>query len=148
MTVIAGATMVACNDLFDRPGSYTHYATGEAALDEHLLERGIVPPWFPSSATDIHVQTELDVGHSWVRFSLDPSRVDQILKFTRPMSLAEAKAGEGSGLGNVAWWAECAGVRLTPECERQFHYYDASSQQRRTAYLAIDKAHHVYYWDP
>lgn len=143
---LVAAISFGCGDIFDRPGNYTHYEDGRSALDDHVVERGVLPDWLPPDATDIHVQTELDVGHSWARFSADLESIDRILQSAPRMTLSEFEAREMSGLRGTSWWDDCAGVELSSGCEERFTYYQVSDRRAGFGYLAVDEGGHVYYW--
>lgn len=136
-----------CGDILDRPGNYTHYENGRSALDDHVVERGVLPAWFPPEATDIHVQTELDVGHSWARFSVRPEDIDRIIQNAKRITISEFEDRQMSGLSGTAWWDSCAGVDLSPTCEQRFTYYQiADSRSEAPGYLAVDAKGDLYYW--
>lgn len=141
---IVGAS-IGCSELADRPGNYTHYDSGQSAFEDDAVQRGVLPGWVPPDASDIHVQTELDVGHVWSRFSIDPRKVDRIAGALRPLTPDEIEALNGTGLSRASWWHECAGVATSESCQG-FVYYEGSSKLGMSEYIAIDPQGRVYYW--
>ena len=66
VSLLAAVLLLGCTDeTFD-----ASYATTSAALADGAVERGWIPEWIPSSATDIHEVHNLDSNQSALSFTL------------------------------------------------------------------------------
>jgi|JI10StandDraft_1071094.scaffolds.fasta_scaffold501768_2 hypothetical protein len=139
--------ILSCGDVVDRPGVRTKYDSGRAALDDHGIERGVLPKWLPADATEIYVETDLDVGRSWARFKIDPGEMNQLFDQLSESRVLELEGERTSGPPDASWWDECAGVNLSPGCEERFSFYVLEKERGRTSVAAIDEGSGiVYFW--
>jgi hypothetical protein len=83
---------------------YRHYQTHAEAVAAGETRRGWLPTWVPDSATDIHIQGDLDTNHFWLRFSLPPeaaSHLKAVLVPVPPGQLATVPLGAPVF---ASWW--------------------------------------------
>ncbi len=99
LLLIAGG--LACRD----PDQvYRQYATHAEAVAAGEVQRGWLPEWVPKSATDLHMQSDVDNNQWWMRLDL-PSVAAESLRRTLvsvPAGSVSVRKPSRSG----AWWFE------------------------------------------
>jgi len=82
---------------------YRFYATMSEALHANERERGWLPGFIPNSATEIHIQNDIDNNYFWIRFNLPKEESDSI-----KMLLQRAEAGTMTVTTpyDASWWFE------------------------------------------
>jgi len=99
--VVLIAATVACRD----PDQlYRHYATYGEAVAAEEVQRGWLPAWVPASATDVHIQGNIDTNESWLRFDVPRISADSLRRGLKPLSAGDVQVRKPSG--SRAWWFE------------------------------------------
>jgi hypothetical protein len=141
--LIASAT-IACGSVDDTE-IFETYDTAEAALAAHAVERGVLPAWIPKTAMDVRIYADLDLGHSWARFSLrdgfDVARVPEVESSDR--SVIENTPGIDAR--RIPWWSSCLDPAAAP-CETGFRYFVVRSREHPDSYIAEDVSEKMIYW--
>jgi hypothetical protein len=99
--LILMAGVVTCRD----PSQlYRHYTTHAEAVAAGEVDRGWLPVWVPGSATELHIQGDLDTKESWLRFELSAPATDSLRRALMPVSAATVTVYAPSRA--QAWWFE------------------------------------------
>jgi hypothetical protein len=80
---------------------YRHYPTYAAAIAAGEQDRGWLPEWVPSTASDLHLQSDLDSNDWWLRFHLPVSARDSL---QGELEAADAATIRMSRPWRAAWW--------------------------------------------
>lgn len=99
LTLCLVGTVCACAE---QP--YRHYPDAAAAIEAGELRRGWLAAWFPRSATDVHLQGDLDDNAWWVRARLSGAAADSLRAALVPVDAGEVRARRPRGSGR--WWFE------------------------------------------
>ncbi len=84
---------------------YRYYSEYHDAVTAGELARGWLPGWLPTSASDIHLQSDLDTSEIWLRCRLSTSVSAELRSQLRPLSEAEVTAAPWSRPRSAsAWW--------------------------------------------
>lgn len=83
---------------------YSHYETAAAAAAAGEGERGWLPAWLPASATDLHMQHDLDSNAWWLRANLSPPAADSLQAVLVPVDARSVRVRHPRGAG--LWWFE------------------------------------------
>ena len=137
LAVCAAAVIIsACtNDVLD-----TSYATQAEAVAAGAVQRGWIPAWVPTEATDLREVHSVDTNESALLFTLPAG-----LSWRPPASCREADAGEFSEPAFARAWI--------PELEASFSYYSCpipgsvAGSVPMIAAVAVDQGgQHVLHW--
>jgi hypothetical protein len=140
--VIASAVLAACSDEV----VYRHYATHAAALAAGEGQRGWLPEWVPSTASDVHLESDVDSNEWWLRFRL-PARARDSLK--SQFEAIDAANVRVSRPWHAEWWFEGL-VQKEPSNDAALNaelFQRCCDQLRRNIVLAFDRnTPTVYVW--
>lgn len=67
------------------------YATHAEAESKGAVAKGWIPPFVPSSSTDIREVHDLDTNWQWLRFEAPAADLHAAVRLLRPLSVAEAR---------------------------------------------------------
>lgn len=97
--LLAGVWLLGCGE---QP--YRTYPDASAAIAAGELARGWFPEWFPRSATDIHLQGDLDTGERWLRARLPAAAARSLRAQLVPVEASEVNVRRPRWSGR--WWFE------------------------------------------
>jgi hypothetical protein len=94
---------LACVTLFGCADEVVHrqYPTYAGAVAAGELARGWLPEWIPSSASDLHLQSDLDSNEWWLRFQLPGAARDSLKSRLEAVDAASVRVSKPS---RAAWW--------------------------------------------
>jgi hypothetical protein len=97
--VAAILVLTACSD-----PPYREYASAAEAIGARERDMGWLPPWFPASAKDVHIQVDPDNGRWWVRAKLSRQAADSLRAMLSPIAAESVAVVHPPGGGS--WWFE------------------------------------------
>jgi hypothetical protein len=97
LAVTAFLALPACSDEV----VYRHYPTHAGAIAAGEQQRGWLPEWVPSTASDLHLQSDLDSNEWWLRFHLPVSVRDSM---KGQLEAADAATIHISRPWRASWW--------------------------------------------
>jgi hypothetical protein len=148
--VVAGLALAAGAALhlmarYEQP--YRHYATFAEAVAAGERDRGWLPAWMPSDATDLHIQGDLDTNAWWIRARLPASGVQSLHSHLVPVAVDSVRVRRPRRSG--AWWMESL-IEQHPANDNGLHadlFRGAGDPVPRTTVVAFDRASDaVYVW--
>ncbi len=146
--VIAGLVLAAGLALYlmarhEQP--YRHHATVAEAVAAGERERGRLPEWMPSGATDLHMQGDLDTNAWWIRARLPAAGVQSLHPLLVAVAVDSVRVRRPRGSG--AWWMESL-IEQHPANDNGLHadlFRGAGSPVPRTTVFAFDRASDAAY---
>jgi hypothetical protein len=80
------------------------YPNGTAALSGDEARGQWVPTWLPPSATDVHLQYDVDTNARWIRFILPTDQRAAFLSHLRAMRESEVSSLRIRSPRSADWW--------------------------------------------
>ena len=125
---------------------HRQYPTCAAAVAAGEQTRGWLPEWVPNTASDLHLQSDLDSNEWWLRFRLPGAARDSLKSRLTP---ADPTSVRPSKPGGAAWWFEGL-VQNEPANDGALNaqiYRRCCDPIKRTIVLAFDRnTANVYVW--
>ena len=142
LLLIAGG--LACRD----PDQvYRQYATHAEAVAAGEILRGWLPKWVPNSATDLHMQSDLDTSDWWLRLDLPSGAADSLRRTLVSVPAGSVSVRKPSRPGD--WWFTGL-VEQQPENDAALfaHVYRGSGTPvAQSVVMAFDRrSSRVYIW--
>ena len=110
---------------------------------------GWIPEWFPTQATEIHIQYDLDTNYRWFRFKLEKASKDVFIRNFSQLSWDQAKNIRLSSPRNAKWWFDGL-IQSQPANDAALNadiYVGNDITIPKKAYLAISKTDDlIYLW--
>jgi hypothetical protein len=80
------------------------FINGIEAQRSVAAKGGWIPAWFPTQATEIHIQYDLDTNYRWFRFKLEKASKDVFIRNFKLLSWDQAQNVRYSSPGSAKWW--------------------------------------------
>jgi hypothetical protein len=125
---------------------YRHYPTHADAVAAGEQHRGWLPEWIPGTASDLHLESDLDSNEWWLRFSLPGPAHDSLKRQFEPADAASVRV---SRPWRGQWWFEGL-VQKDPANDAALNaelFRRCCDPLQRTVVLAFDRnTPTVYVW--
>lgn len=142
LMLIGFMALPGCNDEL----VYRHYSNHAAAVAAGEVQRGWLPEWIPSTASDLHLQNDLDSNEWWLRFQLPVATRDSLKTH---LEAADAASVHVSRPWRATWWFEGL-IQKEPANDAALNaqlFRRCCDAQRRSLVLAFDRnTPTVYIW--
>jgi hypothetical protein len=134
-----------------REEPYAYYAKFSEALADGAIQRGWLPEWVPPSASEIHLQVNLDTNRQCLRFNLPSADLPSLRGEFAPMSQAEIEDLNAECDFDPGWWFEGL-IQQQPANDAALYadlYRASVSRAGLQLVIAIDRTGSaVYVWTP
>jgi hypothetical protein len=143
-TVVAGIA-VGC---FCAEQGHRRYPTHAEAVAAGEVERGWLPRWVPPTATNIHLQRDLDTNEIWLRLSLPAASTSALRQALSPLSSEETVGiSWNRPCGMAQWWPRNL-VQLEPADDIALNAELFSADPNDSLYVAFDRtSDDVFVWE-
>jgi hypothetical protein len=142
LIIVLCAPLAACGDEV----IYRRYATQAAAVAAGEQERGWLPEWVPSTASDLHLESDLDSNEWWLRFHLPVFARDSLQSELESIDVAHVRVSKPWQRG---WWFEGL-IQKEPANDGALNadfFRRCCDALKRTIVLAFDRTTPtVYVW--
>jgi hypothetical protein len=142
--VIASVLLAGCSD----DVVYRHYPSHAAALAAGEQQRGWLPEWVPGTASDLHLQYDLDTNEWWLRFHLPVAAARDSLK-SQLQATDAASVRVSKPWPRSRWWFDAL-VQQQPANDAALNaqlFRRCCDAVHRTVVLAFDRnTPTVYVW--
>lgn len=108
--VTAALLLTACGDITDE-----RYATYAEARDAGMIERGWMPDFVPTSATDIHDVHDLDTNAQTLIFSATGSEIPALIARFRPARMEDRDVARRM-TDDLGWESDSAEIQAYQLC--------------------------------
>jgi hypothetical protein len=125
---------------------YRHYATAAEAIAAGERDGGWLPGWLPSSAQDVHLQSDVDNDRWWLRAKLSKPAADSLRAVLSPVAVESVRVLYPRGRG---WWFEGL-IEQEPWSDAGLHaelFRGTGAPVPRTTIVAFDRmSPDIYAW--